>query len=104
MGVESLPIAFLSFWVRLGLVYQYDSENPGVSVLCSGGCPVRQERLGRGKSAGSHRRQRSTVRLEDPYQHGFEALVQSYSSDTELLTYESSLATLVTLPAAAART
>ncbi|CAE7571862.1 unnamed protein product [Symbiodinium sp. CCMP2456] len=43
-----------------------------------------QERLGRGKSAGSHRRQRSTVRMEDPYQHGFEALVQSYSSELAL--------------------
>ena len=51
---------------------------------------MRQERFGRGKSAGSHRRQRSSVRMEDPYQHGFEAMVQSYSSDSELLTHGSS--------------
>eukprot|EP00439_Symbiodinium_sp_Y106_P084096 s46_g24.t3 len=43
-----------------------------------------QERFGRGKSAGSHRRQRSSVRMEDPYQHGFEAMVQSYSSELAL--------------------
>ena len=28
--------------------------------------------------------------MEDPYQHGFEAMVQSYSSDSELLTHGSS--------------
>ncbi|CAE7561871.1 unnamed protein product [Symbiodinium pilosum] len=36
------------------------------------------------KAAGSHRRQRSTVRLEDPFQHGFETLVKSYSTEMAL--------------------
>ena len=39
------------------------------------------------KTARSHRRQRSTVRLEDPYQHGVEALVRSYSADSKLLLF-----------------
>ena len=36
------------------------------------------------KAVGKHRRQRGSVRVEDPYQHTFEVLVKSYSSDARL--------------------